>query len=74
MPGTSTAEGTHVTDVSAFYCPSGLAIAPEPGALALGAAASLALSRLAPRAARHRVAQPPPSAPLAASSSIRASS
>ena len=46
VPGVSSAEGTHVTDPSAFYYPSGLAVVPEPHGLASAAASFLSLASL----------------------------
>ena len=50
VPGVSVGEGTHVTNASAFYYPSGLALVPEAGALGAGVAAIAATIALRPRA------------------------
>ncbi len=52
VPGVSSAEGTHVTDTSAFYEPSGLAVVPEPHGLASAAASFLSVASLAALRAR----------------------
>jgi hypothetical protein len=46
VPGVSSGEGTHLTDASVFYYPSGLAVVPEPGSLGAGVAVCLALTSL----------------------------
>jgi hypothetical protein len=51
VPGVSSGEGTHLTDASAFYYPSGLALVPEPEPLGAGVTACLALMSLLARAA-----------------------
>jgi hypothetical protein len=56
-PGVSSGEGTHLTDASAFYYPSGLAVVPEPEPLGAGVAACLALTSLLARAAVGRTAR-----------------
>jgi hypothetical protein len=54
VPGVSSGEGTHVTDESAYYYPSGLALVPEADALDAGVAAIVAMVALRPRAQRDR--------------------
>ena len=56
-PGAISGEGTHLTDASAFYYPSGLAVVPEPDAIGAAMAACLALVSLRSRAARGRTAR-----------------
>lgn len=51
-PGVSSAEGTHLTDTSAFYYPSGLAIVPEPDRASSGGVALLACAVAAARRAQ----------------------
>jgi len=46
VPGVSSAEGTHVTDPSAFYYPSGLAVVPSRTASRSAAASFLSLASL----------------------------